>query len=362
MKVCLLAVLVTLWCICAPGTCAENLLTEYCKKDGEIGKPLCPTLFILGVQKAGTSSLYTYLVNHASVLRAPKKYSKEAHYFDHYREENDDIKPLLDQFPTRHSEMDVGFDGTPNYFGMAHSASFIKKVIDVPKGRFIVVFKDPVARAWSWYKHSLQILNAMPATIECSYERHYDSKFSRMATDATALLNACRRLYPEDQFFAQCASDGEHWRSLVAAGDWAMPEKEQCPDNVSKTPVLWNFATGLYGPIMQHWLKHFEPSSFCPVDAEKLTRSLSSVEEDLRPCLLPLGIDLRIPEEDQLPSVNIHSSCELCESIDEQSARTVRTMLNSELYTESNMMFRAMMKNVYRMEFPVWEHIDTDHL
>jgi Sulfotransferase domain len=108
-----------------------------------------PNLFIIGAAKAGTTALYKYLAQHPQAFLSR---SKEPMFFS--REEN--YARGLDWYEGFY------FDGAENYPVRAeatpHYLYWSEKVAPRMKGvygerpvKFIVTFRDPVSRAYSWY-------------------------------------------------------------------------------------------------------------------------------------------------------------------------------------------------------------------
>lgn len=119
------------------------------------GDRMRPSLFVIGVQKAGTTSLFRHLERHPQIL---PPLLKEVHYFDIAAHRGDEWYAA--HFPTiddaRAAEDAAGravltFDTTPYY--MFHPEVARRIVTFAPEARIIAVLRDPVARAWSHYWH-----------------------------------------------------------------------------------------------------------------------------------------------------------------------------------------------------------------
>ncbi len=113
-----------------------------------------PNLFIVGAAKAGTTSLYEYLVQHPDIYMSPVK---EPHYFsDVYRQNNKRLsrKPISDEktylslFEAVTNERVIG-EASTSYFGNENAPSRIYAFN--PKAKIIVMLRDPVERAYSYY-------------------------------------------------------------------------------------------------------------------------------------------------------------------------------------------------------------------
>jgi hypothetical protein len=108
-----------------------------------------PNLFIIGAAKAGTTALYNYLAQHPQVFCSPVKepmfFSREDYYargLDWYEA---DYFEGAEDYPVR-------VEATPHYLYWSEKvAPRIKEVYGEKPIKFIVSFRDPVSRAYSWY-------------------------------------------------------------------------------------------------------------------------------------------------------------------------------------------------------------------
>lgn len=122
------------------------------------GRRVLPDFVILGTQKGGTSSLYAYLLQHPQVLSAT---TKEVHFFDTQYERG--LRWYRSHFPTR-AEVDhheqalqrrvVTGEASPYYLFHPHAPD--RMVETLPDARLIVLLRDPVARAYSHYRHMVK--------------------------------------------------------------------------------------------------------------------------------------------------------------------------------------------------------------
>lgn len=114
-------------------------------------EPLMPNLFIAGVTKTGTSSLYWYLIQHPEIC--PPKGRKEIDYFT----------PMRWGRPPAGTPSNYGgyftncggekyrLDASPRYFD--GGPALVKAVCDhSPQGRIIILLRDPACRIWSNYR------------------------------------------------------------------------------------------------------------------------------------------------------------------------------------------------------------------
>lgn len=109
-----------------------------------------PSIFILGGQKCGTSSLHFYLEQHPEICGGT---SKEVGYFhrDIYfgRSYSDYQKEFLG------SKQHLYVDSTPEYL---YHPDTSKQIFEVqPSAKMIVLIRDPVKRAYSAWNHYRQL-------------------------------------------------------------------------------------------------------------------------------------------------------------------------------------------------------------
>ena len=115
-----------------------------------------PTFLIVGVQKAGTTSIYNYLQEHPQVFMSRIKETnfleQDWESFPPEKQNKNGIITLEDYaalFADVTDEIAIG-EASPNYlFHYESSAARIKKY--VPDAKLIVVLRNPVERAYSDY-------------------------------------------------------------------------------------------------------------------------------------------------------------------------------------------------------------------
>jgi hypothetical protein len=119
---------------------------------------LLPDYLIIGAQRAGTTSLFKYLVQHPAVGRP--FLGKGAHFFDiNY---SADLDAYRAYFPTTaykwyvkaSRRMDaVTGEGSPYYLAHPHAPYRIAETL--PEVKLIALLRDPVERAYSHYQHEV---------------------------------------------------------------------------------------------------------------------------------------------------------------------------------------------------------------
>ena len=108
-----------------------------------------PSAVIVGAQKAGTTQLYASLVRHPRCLGGVKK---EVHYFSRHADRS--VRWYRAHFPLARTLARVGgiaIEATPAYLTTPRGLQQMRNVL--PDVKVIVLFRDPVARAFSHYQH-----------------------------------------------------------------------------------------------------------------------------------------------------------------------------------------------------------------
>jgi hypothetical protein len=119
---------------------------------------LLPDYLIIGAQRAGTTSLFKYLVQHPAVARP--FLGKGAHFFDmNYSADLDEYRAY---FPltaykwyvqaSRRTDAVTG-EGSPYYLAHPHAPYRIAETL--PDVKLIALLRDPVERAYSHHQHEV---------------------------------------------------------------------------------------------------------------------------------------------------------------------------------------------------------------
>jgi hypothetical protein len=111
-----------------------------------------PNLFVVGVVRGGTTSLWGYLQQHPEIYMSPVK---EPHFFTkagsklapHYATERNYLALFSGARERFRGE------ASASYFGDAASPRAIKRVS--PDAKILVILRDPVERAYSHYWHAV---------------------------------------------------------------------------------------------------------------------------------------------------------------------------------------------------------------
>jgi hypothetical protein len=105
-----------------------------------------PDFFILGAQKAGTTSLFRYINEFADNFISPAR--KELYFFTEKYERG--INWYKAYFPNKKKNNITG-EASPSYL-FYHKAP--ERIVQyIPKAKFIILLRNPIDRAYSQYQH-----------------------------------------------------------------------------------------------------------------------------------------------------------------------------------------------------------------
>jgi hypothetical protein len=118
--------------------------------------PMQPAFLIVGGKRCGSTSFYEYVVRHPSVVASRVK--KGTHYFDVNFPRG--LPWYLSKFPTQprwNSERSARLiTGEASPYYMFHPLAPARIAAALPNVRLMAVLRDPVERAWSHYRYSVQ--------------------------------------------------------------------------------------------------------------------------------------------------------------------------------------------------------------
>jgi Sulfotransferase domain len=142
-----------------------------------------PSVLILGAQKAGSSSLFEYLMLHPD---AHPPLRKEVHFFDYAYERGLDWYRAF--FPDRKRMGAHGFtaEASPSYLFEPQVPERVAR--DLPEVRLVALLREPAMRAWSHYRHNrrkgretLEFIEALRREAEDSEGRSRSRHFSYLS-------------------------------------------------------------------------------------------------------------------------------------------------------------------------------------
>ena len=144
-----------------------------------------PDFLIIGAQRAGTTSLYHYLIAHPAV--APAMPSKGVHYFDTRFHES--LAWYRSHFPTvlaaRYTRIRRGVDlitGEASPYYLFHPKVPERVAEALPNVKLIVLLRDPVERAYSHYANEVA-----RGYEELPFERALDREAGRLKGESEKL-------------------------------------------------------------------------------------------------------------------------------------------------------------------------------
>ena len=105
-----------------------------------------PDFLVIGVQRAATTSLYRYLIQHPQILVTHK--SRETYYFDNPDNYRKGFGWYVGHFPSKLRKGDkLTFEDSPSYLYYKHIPQLIKQ--DLGNIKMIAILRNPVDRAYS---------------------------------------------------------------------------------------------------------------------------------------------------------------------------------------------------------------------
>jgi hypothetical protein len=171
-----------------------------------------PTLFLIGAQKAGTTSLANYLDEHPSICLADPK---EPHYFtnnwkngeDWYRSryKGKESSAILLDASTSYTMARLGesehVGGNP-YFQVPERIHSM-----APEARFIYMLREPVARTYSAYWHSVRNGAEKRSFEEAVINDINDNNYYLRPSNYWAQLERFLRVFPASAFLVLLFED-----------------------------------------------------------------------------------------------------------------------------------------------------------
>ena len=137
------------------------------------GSRVLPDFIIIGAGRAGTTALYTYLIQHPSIITASTDNDApvaDLHFFEYMI--SDKISWYKSHFPRKSKNSFVTGEFTSTY--MYH-----KKVPErifnlIPKIKLIVILRNPIDKAYSTYNqqsHFNEVTSSFEETIKAEFAR-----------------------------------------------------------------------------------------------------------------------------------------------------------------------------------------------
>lgn len=190
-----------------------------------------PDFIIIGAQKAGTSSLYSYLIQHPGILPA---LDKEVHFFDSPSNRSQGLSWYRKYFCTMSEKQKLqtklGYlpltgEATPSLLFDLHAPKFVKQTL--PNVKIIVLLRDPVERAFSHYHHNRRFEGREPLSFEEAIEQEPNRTYDKM------------KAWQNDENYID-----------VSIGHYAYIQR------------------GFYDEQLNRWFKYFNRDNFCILKSE----------------------------------------------------------------------------------------------
>lgn len=135
-------------------------------------KPVLPNFIIAGVHKAGTTSLFFWLMDHPEVICS---LDKETNFFIYtkYKTPARPIEEYYAQWP-KYNNQKLIMEASPGYFyGGAATATEIKNKCNNPK--VLMVFRDPTDRLYSFFTRKKEVFQLPENTTLEEYIKKCES-------------------------------------------------------------------------------------------------------------------------------------------------------------------------------------------
>jgi Sulfotransferase domain len=136
-----------------------------------------PDALVIGAQRGGTSSLYRYLGRHPGVAPSLRK---EVEYFSRRYDRGE--RWYRAHFALTNGRPRLTFEATPDY--LFHPLAAERAAAVVPDARLVVMLREPTARAWSHYHHTVA-----PGHEPLDFEAAVDAESGRCAPDLARLAD-----------------------------------------------------------------------------------------------------------------------------------------------------------------------------
>ena len=253
-----------------------------------------PNFMIIGTPAGGTSSLYEYLSAHPFVSRAS---TKEVHFFDNEVHWRQGINWYKSYFPcciskfykTRMAKQDfVTGEASPSYLANPHTA--YRAFAITPQAKFIVLLRNPVERAYSYYNFRVR----WKKEKKQSFEEAIDME-EKILCEGKAEIN-----------------DDSHNFGLKY---------------VVKAPYYPYLATGIYIKHLKVWMNVFLKEQFLVLKSEDFFSDTSTYYKKVLHFL-----DLPIWEPDEYPRLNANKDKVNMDPVTRNRLAGIFEVYNQRLY------------------------------
>ncbi|KAJ8903399.1 hypothetical protein NDN08_004507 [Rhodosorus marinus] len=350
-----------LWALCSVSVLLASTLAEIAEnvcREQAVGRELCPELFLLGAQKCGSTAVFRALTENFKLdltLPVGIPLVKEPQFFNYFYDRG--WSWYIGAYGLRKSTDQVGIDASADYTAFAQAPVRIQAGMNAERLRFIMIMRDPVQRAYSWYTH----VHAFGMFYENYREAYlcFDYKFSLMSKYATEAIAKCMLAAGSPpEVFPACYHTARS-QAYPSYHDHHVYIEETGMTTAYFDIIAYHFTSGLYGYILSHWFKFFRPEQFCFLVYENMVENPLSELAYLKPCIEHFGRQINLETRSvELPKANVQvcKNCAYYEQLSEESLKTVGATLHRELYLDSNELVRRSLRELYnRTDVKLWE-------
>ncbi|KAJ8906867.1 hypothetical protein NDN08_003351 [Rhodosorus marinus] len=326
----------------------------------EVGEWICPDLFLLGSELSGIMYITEVLARSlGDQIRLPDEGVRGetcggrlrceygTQYFSWHHQKG--LAWYKESYGTRNSTEEVGLEVNPQYLAIPSVPFRMQSELLPSRLRFIVAFRNPVARAHAAYRSSIISIGSSSSRIHEAYLA-FDFKFSLIARTVGDYVMGCIHLLSHPQHvYRMCAHESkiDQYRNYHAS----VPETEKAITDFQL--IARPFTSGLYGYIMIRWFEYFEPEQFCPLMYENLLDDFEAEIMNLEPCLEAFGATLRkdhYAEVDIIPDPEDCAGCQYFEQLTEDEMAEVGEQLNQKIFGASNDILSELMEANYKRD------------
>eukprot|EP00898_Chlorokybus_atmophyticus_P002103 jgi/Chlat1/2894/Chrsp2S04659 len=259
---------------------------------------LIPNVFLIGAQKAASTTVWAHLVNHNVSSGAVWSEPKEQKFFGSVPVLGYTRKQLLDAYSERmppchqanSTVIKYVMDGTPTYLLSLRALRQLRHVYGqelAPRIKLLAILRDPVNRSLSWFNH----IGRRHFNISCNVP------FSQWVEKETASAYRCMR--------------------ENIAGNAPSRAYERC--------MQGGFKGSLYSWQLSEWFKTFPASHFHIIDHQELRDDHpKAIGKILKFLKLPAPPDLETLPPEVRNTVDKHLWCEPERSMDDRTQQLLR--------------------------------------
>ena len=230
--------------------------------------------FIVGCTKCASTTLFDLLQEHDEVCQTS---NKEYHFFDH--KNNYDLGPtaletLVSMSCKNQSSSKHAIDASPTYLVSKNVPIRMLEMFntqDLPKKRFVIILRDPVARDYHKYTTGLvNCVRSMRSHMEDQQKKRppngWDSHLCGSCSRSLGCVGSNKKLFKKMVYgdelkylksyssMISCDDDDEKAKEMNSND---VKKKENKTDQVTVSAVDRRLKSSLYYEQIQHWLQFF---------------------------------------------------------------------------------------------------------